>query len=49
MNIPTTLSISCERLPDGSLKRPQLVRLTFGYRKRNQKKARRMRRQGATI
>ena len=26
--------------------RPQLVQLTFGYRKRNQKKVRRLRRQG---
>ena len=33
-------------VPNAVVFRPQLVRLTFGYRKRNQKKIRRMRRQG---
>ena len=33
-------------MPNGVVFRPQLVQLTFGYRKRNQKKIRRMRRQG---
>ena len=33
-------------MPNGVVFRTQLVQLTFGYRKRNQKKIRRMRRQG---
>ena len=33
-------------MPNGVVFRPQLVQLAFGYRKRNQKKIRRMRRQG---
>lgn len=33
-------------LPAGEVFRPQTVALTFGYRKRNQKKIRRLRRQG---
>lgn len=32
--------------PSGVVYRQQLVQLTFGYRKRNQKKVRRLRRQG---
>ena len=32
--------------PSGVVYRPQLAQLTFGYRKRNQKKIRRLRRQG---
>lgn len=35
--------------PTGIVYRPQMVRLTFGYRKRNQKKIRRLRRQGAKV
>ena len=42
-----TVSISCYLTePSGIVYRPQTVRLTFGYRKRNQKKIRRLRRQG---
>lgn len=33
-------------MPTGEVFRPQLVNLTFGYRRRNQKKIRRLRRQG---
>ena len=32
--------------PSGVVYLPQLVQLTYGYRKRNQKKIRRLRRQG---
>ena len=41
------IALSCfHSFIPGAFYRAQLVQLTFGYRKRNQKKIRRMRRQG---
>ena len=45
MNSNTTHWSTYLSIPNAWFCRPQLVALTFGYRKRNQKKIRRMRRQ----
>ena len=46
MNGVVTLHRFDSGMLPGGFFRPQLVQLTFGYRKRNQKKVRRLRRQG---
>ena len=46
MNSNTTHWSTYLSIPNDVVYRPQLVALTFGYRKRNQKKSRRLRRQG---